>query len=265
MGKYRVPNPLRAILAGVPDLRWLRGRLPDAPVHPEPSGRARSREREKRVRAEWEALREQLAPAAAEHVTRVGELLADPRTEFTPGPGQSAARRDYLAATEAYQAAGKLLDEAQDLPDLAACVVLADRAVELFAAARARHLGQRPPVPRPRCFYNPLHGAAAEPPRDRGVRKGRRVVAREAAAARRPACEPCRLALVAGEAPDVLPALWTVRDERDRPVTLLVPYYALPRQASIWAGTACGAYDAAAAARVLRGEHRRRRVGPPTG
>ncbi|WP_330334339.1 hypothetical protein OHS33_34395 [Streptomyces sp. NBC_00536] len=249
----------------MPDLRWLRGRLGNGPAYPDPPSRVRLRERERMVRAEWEALREQLAPAAAEHLARVGELLADPRLEFTPALGQNAVRRDYLAATEAYHAAGKLLDEAQDLPDLAACVVLADRAVELFAAARARHLGQRPPAPRPRCFYNPLHGTAAEPPRNQGVRKGRKVVAREAAAARRPACEPCRLALIAGESPNVLPALWTVRDARDRPVTVLVPYYSLPRQASIWSGTACGSYDDEAAGRVLRGEHRRRTVAPPAG
>ncbi|MFD6425690.1 hypothetical protein [Streptomyces sp. NPDC060198] len=223
-------------------------------------GRSRSqdRERERLVRAEWEALRARLAPAVAEHVARVGELLADPRLEFTPDSGRSAVRRDYLSATDAYQAAGKLLDEATDLPDLAAAVVLADRAVELFAAARARHLGQRPPAQRPRCYYNPLHGPAVEPPREQRVRKGRRVVAREAAASRRPACETCRRALLAGEPPDVLPALWTARDERGRPLTLLVPYYALPRQASIWAGTACGSYDPEASGRVLRGEHRNR-------
>ncbi|MCX5401633.1 hypothetical protein [Streptomyces sp. NBC_00102] len=245
-------------LAVWPGLPRLRGWSADGPADSAAHGRARSRERERLVRAEWEALRARLAPLAAEHVARVGELLADPRLEFTPETGESGARRDYLSATDAYQAAGKLLDEASDLPDLAAAVVLADRAVELFAAARARHLGQRPRASRPRCFYNPLHGPAADPPRGGSGRKGRRVLAREAAASRRPACEPCRLALLAGESPDVLPALWTARDERGRPVTVLVPYYALPRQTSIWAGTACGSYDSEASGRVLRGEHRGR-------
>lgn len=258
MGEDRFLRSLRCIgLTVWPDLRWLRGRLTGRPEGGGAPGRARHRERERVVRAEWEALRARLAPAAAEHVARVGELLADPLLEFTPGPDRAGERRDYLSATDAYQAAGKLLDEAADLPDLAAAVVLADRAVELFATARARHLGQRPPTARPRCFYNPLHGPAVDPPRGRVARKGRRVVAREAAAARRPACEPCRLALLAGEVPDVLPALWTAPDEHGRRTTVLVPYYALPRQVSIWAGTACGSYDPEASARVLRGEHRR--------
>ncbi|MGW2277152.1 hypothetical protein [Streptomyces sp. NPDC001770] len=262
MGNDRLLRSLRRIgLAVWPGLPRPAGGPAGGPADGGVRGRARSRDRERLVRAEWEALRARLAAAAAEHVAQVGELLADPRLEFTPGSGESGVRRDYLLATDAYQAAGKLLDEAADLPDLAAAVVLADRAVELFAAARARHLGQRPHAPRPRCFYNPLHGPASEPAREQRGRKGRRVVAREAAAARRPACEPCRLALLAGDSPDVLPALWAARDDRGRPVTVLVPYYALPRQASIWAGTACGSYDPEASGRVLRGEHRTRRPG----
>lgn len=264
MGEHPALAALRGAIRAALPMPWSVpvGQVPDGGVDRRKPSRARSREqereRERMVRAEWEALRQRLAPVAAEYVARAGELLTDPHLGFTPDVDQGAVQRDYLSAVEAYQAAGKLLDEAEDLPDLVAAVVLADRAAERFAAARARYLGQRPPSTRPHCFYNPLHGHATDPPRPQKGRRGRRLVAREAAAARRPACERCRLALLAGQRPDVLPALTTVRDERGRPVTVLVPYYALPRHTSIWAGTACGSYDEDAPARVMRGEHRRR-------
>ncbi|MDI5969053.1 hypothetical protein POF50_006780 [Streptomyces sp. SL13] len=229
-------------------------------------GRAALREHEQRVTREWEVLRERLASLARERLADVGDLLSDARLEFTPDTAETAVRRDYVWAMEAFQAAGKILDEAADLPDLAASVVLADRAVERFAAAHLRHAGRRPPAPVVRCFYNPLHGEAE---RDRpnaagphGKRRGQRTQsAREAAARRRPACGPCRLAILAGQTPDVLPALSTVRVSRHHTAKVFAPYYAVPQASSLWSATCCGAVDDDAPARVLRGEHRRRRAG----
>ncbi|MBP0457878.1 hypothetical protein [Streptomyces montanisoli] len=230
------------------------------------------REDEQRVLREWEVLRDRLTSLARARLADVGDLLSDARLEL-PGGAESAVRREYDAALEAFQAAGKILDEAVDLPDLTASVVLADRAAELFAAAHARHEGRRPPKRVVRCFYNPLHGRA-ELPTDRAThgKRGKggkgakgggrvRVSPREAAADRRPACSSCRLAILADQAPDVLPALFTVKVSKHRSAKVFVPYYALPQQMSLWSATGCGAYDDEAPARVLRGEHRRRAEG----
>jgi hypothetical protein len=209
-------------------------------------------------------LRDRLASLATARLADVGDLLSDARLEFTPREAEPAVRRDYEWAVEAFQAAGKILDEAADLPDLAASVVLADRALERFAAAHARHAGQRPPAPAVRCFYNPLHGRAERPTTPPRKRKGRgrtRVSAREASAGRRPACTSCRLAILAGETPDVLPALYAVQVSKRRKAKVFVPYYALPQQVSLWSATGCGAYGDDAPAQVLRGEHRRRAHG----
>jgi hypothetical protein len=80
---------------------------------------------------------------------------------------------------------------------------------------------------------------------------------RQAAADRRPACEACRLAILAGQQPDVLPALLTVRRSWHRTRKVLVAYYLVPQHLSPWSATACGGYDDGAPALVLRGGHRR--------
>jgi hypothetical protein len=225
-------------------------------------GRAPSREQQHLVLREWEVLRDRLAGIAQGRLADVGDLLTDSRLAFTPDAAESAVLRDYAWAMEAFQAAGKVLDEAADLPDLAACVVLADRALERFAAAHERHAGRRPAAPVVRCFYNPLHGRTEQhhvPGGGSGrKRRGRKTLsAREAAAERRPACASCRLAILADETPDVLPALVSVKTSWHHSAKVFVPYYAVPQQASLWSATCCGAYDDEAPARVLRGEHRR--------
>jgi hypothetical protein len=206
------------------------------------SARARLRaarvpkEQQEMVLREWALLLERLRRVASARVADAGDVL---RTRELAPPPDSPAERDYRWALEAYQAAGRLLDDAADLPDLAAAVVLAERAVERLEAARARLAGQRPPAPAQRCSYNPLHPPAR----------------REAAADLRPACESCRRALLAGESPDVLPALVRVRVSRRRTVPVLVPYFAVPRQFSPWAATACGAYGDGVPEFVLAGGH----------
>jgi hypothetical protein len=224
------------------------------------SARARLRaarvpkEQQEMVLREWALLLERLRRVASARVADAGDVL---RTRELAPPPDSPAERDYRWALEAYQAAGRLLDDAADLPDLAAAVVLAERAVERLEAARARLAGQRPPAPAQRCSYNPLHPPARREPRHDGRRRRRRprTGAREAAADLRPACESCRRALLAGESPDVLPALVRVRVSRRRTVPVLVPYFAVPRQFSPWAATACGAYGDGVPEFVLAGGH----------
>ncbi|MET9181337.1 hypothetical protein ABZX88_24375 [Kitasatospora aureofaciens] len=258
--------------------RWWFVRLLSFP--PEQAGRRPGRGRAERQRAErerrelvlgeWEVLRERLARIAAQRVTAAGELFraAELRlpAEESSGAALSAARAAYLWALETFEAAGRLLEQAEDphtdLPDLAAAVVLAEQAVERLAAAHALLAGRRAEPPAVRCFYNPLHGPAvpAAAP-DRPGRKQRQRPthgAREAAADRRPACRSCRRAILAGQDPDVLPALLPAGAADRGSGPFLVPYYAVPQQWSAWAATACGAYDPDTPALVLRGDHHRR-------
>ncbi|MET9611515.1 hypothetical protein [Kitasatospora indigofera] len=240
---------------------WFIGLLPGpAEGNPARGGRV-PKERQELLLREWEVLRDRLTRFAAERVATAGEVFRAAELDLPPEEG--AARREYLWALDAYQAAGKLLDEAADLPDLAAAVVLAERAVERLAAAHAAHAGRRPGPPVLRCFYNPLHGAVpATPPKPSNrARRRPRLGAREAAADRRPACAACRRAILAGQLPDVLPALLPAGATGRRSPGVLVPYYTVPQQWSPWSATACGAYGEDGPALVLRGEHRRRAPG----
>ncbi|GAA2750930.1 hypothetical protein GCM10010440_61190 [Kitasatospora cinereorecta] len=252
--------------------RWWFVRLLSAPPD-EPGRRLPERERRELVLREWEVLRERLARIAAERVTAAGELFraaelrlpAEASASGAESPADSAARTAYLWALEAYEAAGRLLDQADDphtdLPDLAAAVVLAEQAVERLAAAHTLYAGARPAPLAVRCFYNPLHGPAvpAAAPDRPGKKQRQRPTrgAREAAADRRPACRSCRRAILAGETPDVLPALLPAKAAGRRTGPVLVPYYTVPQQWSPWSATACGAYDPDAPALVLRGAHHR--------
>ncbi|RKE21132.1 hypothetical protein [Streptomyces sp. TLI_171] len=246
--------------------RWwfLKALGPAAPksADPRPS-RREVRERNALVLGEWGSLRERLRELAAERVTAAGAVFQAAELELLTE--ESAARRAYQWALEAYEAAGRLLDRADDpgtdLPDLAAAVVLAEQAVERLAAAHLLHAGQRPGPLAVRCYYNPLHGPAADGTAARKGKKARHVTAKEAAADRRPACTACRRAILAGQHPDVLPALLPAKAATGRTGPVLVPYYAVPRQFSPWSTTACGAYDPGTPALVLRGDHRRRQSG----
>ncbi|WP_329402364.1 hypothetical protein [Streptomyces melanogenes] len=225
-----------------------------------------SKEEQQRVLDEWETARERLERLVSARVTAVGDVLRAAELPVGAGgsgtPGSGEAERDYAWVLDAFQAAGKLLDEAADLPDLAAAAVLAERALVRFAALHARRAGQPAPRPPERCYYNPLHAAAENggPParKQHRQRARRRTGPREAAADRRPACPSCRKAILAGQQPDVLPALVPVKVSRLRTARMLVPYYSVPQQWSLWSLSACGAYGDEWPGLVLRGEHRRR-------
>lgn len=216
-------------------------------------GGVMSKERQELVLREWRLLLDRLRRFASARVADAGDALRAGEL----GVPADRAREDYAWALEAYEAAGKLLDEAADLPDLAAAVVLAERAVERLGMARARQKGLRAAAPVRRCFHNPLHTATPPDRPDRRPRR-RRLSPRQASADRHPACDDCRRAILAGQLPDVLPALVPVRVSWLRTVRVLVPYYTVPQQWSLWSANACGAYGDDAPGLVLRGEHRRR-------
>ncbi len=129
-------------------------------------------------------------------------------------------------ALDAYAAAGKALDAARTVPDLAGVLVLVDMGDD---ASRGRG-------PSPLCFFNPLHGG------------GRLTVTWRAVGGRDrlkvAACAECARAVRTRTAPDVL-------------LDGTVPYYEVDPDRSVWAATGYGQIRGDLVQRVLRGDLRR--------
>ncbi|MFI0408412.1 hypothetical protein [Actinomadura sp. 3N508] len=180
-------------------------------------------------RANEDQLREQ----ASREVIAFGELL-DESTVPTTG---ERARTLMTGALDAYQAAGKTLDAARGVPDLAGVLVLLDQGRDAFASAQAVANGEPEIPPMPLCFFNPLHGDAATRIEWRpiGSRKSLRVSS----------CRPCARAVRGKETPDVL---MDRRNGRD------VPYYEADPAESVWAETGYGQLRDDLVHRVLRGD-----------
>ncbi|TDE38544.1 hypothetical protein [Actinomadura sp. 6K520] len=179
-------------------------------------------------RANEDQLREQ----ASHEVITFGELLDESSTPANERAGTLMAR-----ALDAYQAAGKTLDAARGVPDLAGVLVLVDQGRDALASAQAVAKG-RPEIPEmPLCFFNPLHGDATTKLdwRPIGTRERLRVQA----------CRTCARAARNKQTPDVL------TDTRDgRPV----PYYEADPAQSIWAETGYGQLRPDLIHRILRGD-----------
>lgn len=132
-------------------------------------------------------------------------------------------------ALEAYEAAAKVLDSAEDMADLVGARVLLDHCeAALSGDCVPRH-----------CFFDPRHEGDTGKARWRAPASHRSVTVR--------ACARCR------------------RDVKEHrvPMTVLasvggdaVPYYAVPAQESVWAATGYGTLAPNLAARVLRGDAR---------
>ncbi|TDD40455.1 hypothetical protein E1287_00300 [Actinomadura sp. KC06] len=180
-------------------------------------------------RANEDQLREQ----ASHEVIAFGELLDETAVPTT----DERARALMTGALDAYQAAGKTLDAARGVPDLAGVLVLLDQGRDAFASAQAVANGDPEIPPVPLCFFNPLHGDAAAKIiwRPVGSRKSLRVRS----------CRPCARAVRGKETPDVL---MDRRDGRD------VPYYEADPADSVWAETGYGQLRDDLVHRVLRGD-----------
>lgn len=224
-----------AAVAGLALWRWRRTRRPE-PRDSHPLMLSR-RTLEAARGADEEGLRAQ----AAASVVAFGELLEG----FDVPSGDARAQELLGQALDAYQAAGKVLDDAKGIPDLAGVLVLIDRGRDALASARARERGGEEPPPSPLCFYNPLHGDAVTEV------TWRRLGTRDAIKVR--ACQECAKAVRDHRTPDAL-----LDTSGERPV----PYYA---GSSLWSSTGYGQFgDTGAAgpsgdglvARVLRGDHR---------
>lgn len=190
----------------------------------------------------------------------VGEQLT--ASELTLRDGEEQATREYLLALDAYTAAGKLLDEACEPAELGGVSALLDIAEAHFAVALARHDGKPAPHRRPRCFYNPLHGAASSgvDPSRKPKKRQREPGSRGKRQAPLPLCADCRERARANLPLDILPAAVSVRIRRRTRALVEVPYFVVPPDRSIWAATGFGSLpgssDAELVRRVMRGEYR---------
>jgi hypothetical protein len=164
------------------------------------------------------ATESKLRAQAQQQVIELGELVK------RPGPDGG----EIVRALDAYYAAGKVLDRAGDLPDLAGVVVLADLGRKEVAAARALEADRPVPPVTPLCFFNPLHGEAAEHIRWRPLGELRTLDVH--------ACRECADATAQHCLPDAL---------TDRNGT---PYY---EGDSIWAATGYGQFSADLTQRIL--------------
>ncbi|MFF4338874.1 hypothetical protein ACFY00_02910 [Kitasatospora sp. NPDC001540] len=162
---------------------------------------------------------------AADEVLALGTALHGADGATTPGLSR---------ALDAYDAAGRVLDAADGLPDLAGVLALA-------AEGRAA-LATEPRLPL--CFFDPRHGTAARRTTWRPLGRRERVDVA--------VCADCAQALRARRSPQVL----AVRDQGRT-----VPYFEVPAERSLWAATGYGSLlsgpDDTLAARVTSGEFTR--------
>ncbi|MFB6890166.1 hypothetical protein ACFCX4_12710 [Kitasatospora sp. NPDC056327] len=164
---------------------------------------------------------------ATAEVLALGEAVNAADGATTPGLGR---------ALDAYDAAGRVLDGARGIPDLAGVLALA-------AEGRAA-LTAEPRLPL--CFFDPRHGSAVRRTVWRPLGRRERVDVA--------VCEDCARALQTRRAPQVL----AVRDQGRT-----VPYFELPAARSLWAATGYGSLlsgpDDTLAARVGAGGFSRAR------
>ncbi|MET9682053.1 hypothetical protein [Streptomyces coeruleorubidus] len=147
----------------------------------------------------------QLRRRAEAEVLALGEATQAADVTTTPG---------LQHVLDAYAAAGRVLDGARGVPDLAGALALAQEGRDALAGTPGL----------PLCFFNPLHGRAA-------LRTGWRPLGRrdrlDVAV-----CQDCADALRDRRAPEVLTA--RAGDGRT------VPYFELPAGRSVWAATGYG-------------------------
>ncbi|MCD0447999.1 hypothetical protein LO762_02130 [Actinocorallia sp. API 0066] len=224
-----------AAVAGLAVWRWRRTGRPE-PQHSHPLILSRATLETAR-KADEKGLRKQ----AAEAVVAFGELV----DAAAVSSGDARARELLALALDAYQAAGKVLDEARGVPDLAGVLVLVDRGQDALASARARAAGRKEIPPSALCFFNPLHGDAT------GMVTWRRLGTRDAIKVE--ACQACAKAVRGHRPPEAL---------LDTSGAKPLPYYAT---SSLWARTGYGQFGDGGfedgtgdglIARVLRGDHR---------
>lgn len=208
----------------------------------------------------WAALCARLRIELEGRLVAVGETLT--AADLTLRDGEEQAETEYLLALDAYAAAGKLLDDAQDPPEFGGVAALIDIAAAHFAVALARHEGRTVPHPRHACFYNPLHGSA-NPALDmhRKPKKKQRQTSPQNRTADIPLCPDCRSRVKTNQPLDYLATAVSVKTGRRSHALVAIPYFLVARERSIWAATGYGSLpgssDAELVRRVLAGEYRK--------
>jgi hypothetical protein len=195
---YGVGGGSVAVAAVAALLVWRQRRMPR--VRPRPALTGARTTAELRERAEAE-------------LVRLGEALENATGDGLPD------------ALDAYSAAGKALDAARTVPDLAGVLVLVDMGADAAGGGTSS----------PLCFFNPLHGDGPMSVRWRAVGSRERLTVR--------ACAACARAVRARKNPDVL------RDGT-------TPYYDVDPARSVWATTGYGQLRGDLVQRVLRGDLR---------
>ncbi|TDC56568.1 hypothetical protein E1281_06840 [Actinomadura sp. KC345] len=179
------------------------------------------------------ASEDQLREQASREVIAFGELLDESSTPTA----DERARTLTTRALDAYQAAGKTLDSARGVPDLAGVLVLLDQGRDALASAQAVAKGKPEIPPMPLCFFNPLHGDATTKLDWRPIGSRKRLHIQT--------CRACARTTRRKQTPDVL---LDHRDGRD------VPYYEADPSESVWAETGYGQLRDDLIHRVLRGD-----------
>lgn len=218
--------------------------------------------------ARWNALCRDIRAHVEPRLVDVGEQLA--ASELSLRNGEEQVTREYLLALDAYAAAGKLLDEAEAPVELGGVSALLDIAATHFAVASARHEGRPAPHRRPRCFYNPLHGAASSgPDPSHKSKKRQRRNSPRGRGSPVPMCAECRRRVQENLPLDIMPIAVTVRVRRRTRALVELPYFVAPKEGSVWAATGYGSLpgssDADLVRRVLRGEYREKLKANPAG
>ncbi|MDA8370061.1 MAG: hypothetical protein M0026_09330 [Nocardiopsaceae bacterium] len=184
--------------------------------------------------ARREALHGEIGRDLVELGERLGAFSLDDGAEAQVGA-------DYQRALDAHHAAGKVLDAADDIADLAGAQVLLHMSEDALRSAEARSEDrEQVPEPRRHCYFNPLHSTTTQAITWRALGSPRKIKV--------PACDECAAAVRRHRAPTALPTTYGGRR---------LAYYEVPAQESLWAATGYGGIRDDLVERVLRGDLRR--------
>ncbi len=186
----------------------------------------------------------ELHASARTAVVEFGEMLdAD---DLVPSDGTRPALQALQEALDAYDAAGRVVDDAAGAADLAGVLVLVDVGRDALARAHAAANRTLIAAHQPLCFFNPLHGRSTRKASWNGRSPDHLTV---------PACAACARDVRALRQPDAL---------RDIPMTVPgrpgehrsradPPYYERDRDRNVWAATGYGAFGHDLVQSVLEG------------
>jgi hypothetical protein len=178
----------------------------------------------------------ELRSLAQQQVIELGELAEQPGplAAGADGPASEQAREQVARALDAYQAAGKVLDRASGLCDLAGVLVLTHLGRGAAAAAQALQAGLPAPASSPLCFFNPLHGQSVRGIHWRALGERKTLDVH--------VCQECAAAAAQHRLPDVLV---------DHVGGQEIPYYEADPERSVWAATGYGQFGNSLVQRIL--------------